>query len=309
MPAPRKKNKKSSVFSHEFIITNHGDIVSCVCMLFMVGLLFKATQKVASVFVGPQHNITRYNNDTGEVEATHYAVGKKDICTIFFYSLAWIVIHAIIQEYILDKINRKFHLSKTKISRFNNLGGHIPFYFASAAWGADIILKESLLPKLSNLWHGYPHIEMTFMVKFYFLLQIAYWIHCFPELYFLKAKKEDLVPRINMYLQYLVILIPAYMCNFTRLALVCFVIHYCVECLFNAIKIMNYMGKTETSKNTLVIIWALFYIAARIAVIILSIVTIWIGLPKQDSSDRYDIVPNFNKKPLRYKNCLALYIV
>ncbi|CAB3984176.1 Translocating chain-associated membrane 1-like 1 [Paramuricea clavata] len=275
MPAPRKKNKKSSVFSHEFIITNHGDIVSCVCMLFMVGLLFKATQKVASVFVGPQHNITRYNNDTGEVEATHYAVGKKDICTIFFYSLAWIVIHAIIQEYILDKINRKFHLSKTKISRFNNLGGHIPFYFASAAWGADIILKESLLPKLSNLWHGYPHIEMTFMVKFYFLLQIAYWIHCFPELYFLKAKKEDLVPRINMYLQYLVILIPAYMCNFTRLALVCFVIHYCVECLFNAIKIMNYMGKTETSKNTLVIIWALFYIAARIAVIILSIVTIW----------------------------------
>ena len=47
----------------------------------------------------------------------------------------------------LQKINRKFHLSKTKISRFNNLGGHIPFYFASAAWGADIILKVRVQTK------------------------------------------------------------------------------------------------------------------------------------------------------------------
>jgi hypothetical protein len=46
--------------------------------------------------------------DTGEVEETLYTVGKKDICTVFFYSLAWIVVHAIVQEYILDV--RKFSI-------------------------------------------------------------------------------------------------------------------------------------------------------------------------------------------------------
>ena len=28
-----------------------------------------------------------------------------------------------------------------------------------------------------------------FIVKFYFIMQLAYWIHTFPELYFQKVKK------------------------------------------------------------------------------------------------------------------------
>ena len=35
-----------------------------------------------------------------------YTNGIKDFCTIFFYSLAWIVVHAIIQEYIWDVCGR-----------------------------------------------------------------------------------------------------------------------------------------------------------------------------------------------------------
>lgn len=38
--------------------------------------------------------------------------------------------------------------------------------------------------------------------------------------------------------------------SFTRLALLCLVIHYSLEFLFNTIKILNYMGKTDASKNT-----------------------------------------------------------
>ena len=100
MPSRRKTGKNAPILSHEFMITNHGDIVSCVCMIFMVGLMFQvkiswfsrqpfckliilhcslllvikypnsfsfitdfqATSKVASVFIAPQHNITRTVN-------------------------------------------------------------------------------------------------------------------------------------------------------------------------------------------------------------------------------------------------------
>ena len=31
-----------------------------------------------------------------------FTSGPKDFCTIFFYALAWIVVHAVIQEYIWD---------------------------------------------------------------------------------------------------------------------------------------------------------------------------------------------------------------
>lgn len=37
----------------------------------------------------------------GEVKV-NYSNGLRDLCTIFFYSMCWIVIHAVIQEYILD---------------------------------------------------------------------------------------------------------------------------------------------------------------------------------------------------------------
>lgn len=35
----RKSNKNPPIFSHEFIIQNHADIVSCVVMVFLVGLM------------------------------------------------------------------------------------------------------------------------------------------------------------------------------------------------------------------------------------------------------------------------------
>lgn len=35
----RKTNKNPPIFSHEFVIQNHADIVSCVVMVFLVGLM------------------------------------------------------------------------------------------------------------------------------------------------------------------------------------------------------------------------------------------------------------------------------
>lgn len=41
MPSRRRSGKNAPILSHEFVITNHGDIVSCVCMVFMIGLMFQ----------------------------------------------------------------------------------------------------------------------------------------------------------------------------------------------------------------------------------------------------------------------------
>jgi len=43
MAVPRrgKTNKSPPIFSHEFIIQNHADIVSCVAMVLVIGLMFQ----------------------------------------------------------------------------------------------------------------------------------------------------------------------------------------------------------------------------------------------------------------------------
>ena len=43
MAVPRrgKSNKSPPIFSQEFIIQNHADIVSCVAMVLVIGLMFQ----------------------------------------------------------------------------------------------------------------------------------------------------------------------------------------------------------------------------------------------------------------------------
>lgn len=50
-------------------------------------------------------------------------------------------------------MNRKMHLSKVKHSKFNESGQLLVFYLASAVWGADIILRVSLVTwGFGELW-------------------------------------------------------------------------------------------------------------------------------------------------------------
>lgn len=102
------------------------DIESC--------LIFQATSPLASVFIIAHHNVT------GEkpTELPLYLPGLKDSAVVFFYSLICVIVHAIIQEYLLDKITKKLHLSKSKLAVFSTSGQLFAFYLISAIWGLDI---------------------------------------------------------------------------------------------------------------------------------------------------------------------------
>ena len=170
----KKKTKNPPFFSHEFVIQNHADIVACVAMVFVVGLMFQVSSSLASVFIVMQHNTTAPVETMPGVfqDLPFYTAGLRDIPAVFFYLLISVVMHAIIQEYLLDKVNKKLHLSKVKYNKFNESGQLLAFYLVSLFWGGDLLLRENLL-SVSSLWEGYPHNNMTFLFKFYFIIQIS----------------------------------------------------------------------------------------------------------------------------------------
>jgi translocating chain-associated membrane protein 1 len=94
-------SKPVSYLSHEFVIQNHGDIATCLCMVFIVGLMFQVTTPLASTFVAPKHNLTEVNA-TSTATSVLYSTGPKDFCLLFFYTIVAVIFHAIIQEYVLD---------------------------------------------------------------------------------------------------------------------------------------------------------------------------------------------------------------
>ena len=52
--------------------------------------------------------------------------------------------------------------------------------------------RENILTNITSLWENYPegHTQMMFMYKFFFITQISYWLHTFPELYFQKVRSS-----------------------------------------------------------------------------------------------------------------------
>jgi len=301
----KKKVKTPNFFTHEFVIQNHADIVACVAMVFVVGLMFQVSSPLASVFIVMHHNVTAPVEIQPGVlqDLTFYTAGLKDIPAVFFYLLISVVMHAIIQEYLLDKVNKKLHLSKVKYGKFNESGQLLAFYIVSLVWGGDLLLRENIL-NVASLWEGYPHNNMTFLFKFFFIIQISYWLHIFPELYFQKVKREEMPAKIQYAILYLTFIVASYGFRFTRLSLVLLVIHYLAEAVFHLCRLLAYTEKTVVS-DKLFKLGDLLFVLARLSSVILAVLTFWFGLAKVPAEQQV-LDPaggNFNTGLLRL-NCL-----
>jgi len=266
------------MLSHEFIIQNHADIVSCIAMVFVVGLLIQSTTPIASIFIALQHNVTEPN------EIPMYTTGLKDWAAIFFYSLICIVIHAIIQEYVLDKITKRLHLSKSKLAIFNTSGQLAIFYLISTIWGYDIILREKYLPTVSAIWTDYP-APMTFMFKLFLIIQIAYALHEIPELYFQRTKREEYLSKIAQCLATLVVISVPYFLNFNRLLLCLIVQHYSSELIVHIAQLIQTVDKDDKFSRVSRGISNSVMVATRLASIIITVLTLWFGLAQGEQKE------------------------
>merc|ERR1712223_1128893 len=237
-------------------------------------------------------------------DLTFYTAGFKDIPAVFFYLLISVVMHAIIQEYLLDKVNKKLHLSKVKYGKFNESGQLLAFYLVSLVWGGDLLLRENIL-NVASLWEGYPHNNMTFLFEFFFIIQISYWLHIFPELYFQKVKREEMPAKIQYAVLYLAFIGASYVLRFTRLSLVLLVIHYLAEAVFHLCRLLAYAEKTGISSK-LFKLGDLLFVLARLSSVILAVLTFWFGLSKVPAEQQVvdAAAGNYNTGLVRL-NCLV----
>ncbi|XP_023015157.1 translocating chain-associated membrane protein 1 [Leptinotarsa decemlineata] len=270
-PVRKSSNKNPPILSHEFIIQNHADIVSCVAMVFVVGLMVQATTPIASIFITLQHNVT----EAGEVPL--FSPGIKDWACVFFYSLICIVIHAIIQEYVLDKVSKKLHLSKSKLAVFSTSGQLLFFYVVSAVWGIDVIIKEHYIFDIARLWSDYP-APMSFLLKLYIIVQLAYNLHEIPELYFQKTKKEEYASKATQSIAGILLIFIPYFLSFNRLLVCLLVLHHVSEIFNHASQLIQTVDKEEKFTRGTRAVSNILQLIARVVSIVLAILTLWYGL-------------------------------
>lgn len=264
------------------------------------------------MFVVMSHNASIANEtsyaDGDVVPAITYTSGIKDLALIFFYTLIMIVMHAVVQEYVLDKLNRRLHLSKVKHSKFNESGQLLVFYLVSVIWAGEIIRRDHLFSSLSNLWTGYPHLQMTYLFKFFFIVQLSYWLHAFPELYFQKVKKDEVMSRVTYSAMYLILWSLSYAFNLTRVSLVLAVLHYSVEGLFHASRLFYFADRVRISDFGFRV-WNVLFVLARLASITLSVLTFWFGLALSSIDAPILSEGNFNTPLIRVNLLVAICLV
>ncbi|XP_004408939.1 PREDICTED: translocating chain-associated membrane protein 1-like 1 [Odobenus rosmarus divergens] len=288
----KKSTKNPPVLSHEFILQNHADLVACVGMFFVLGLMFEGTAEASIVFITLQHSVTFPAAEERATESKFlYYYGIKDLATVFFYMLVAIIIHATIQEYVLDKINRRMQFPKAKQSKFNESGQFSVFYLVSCIWGTFILISENCLSDPTLLWRAHPHNMMTFQMKFFYISQLAYWFHAFPELYFQRTKKQD-IPRQLVYIGlHLFHIAGAYLLYLNHLGLVLLMMHYFVELLSHICDLFYFSDEKYQKEFSL---WAIVFILGRLVTLIVSVVTVGFHLAGGQNQNPDAITGNVN---------------
>ncbi|TKR60028.1 hypothetical protein L596_029619 [Steinernema carpocapsae] len=305
------RNKKAAppVMSHEFVIQNHGDIMSCLLMIIVIGFMFNYTSPVANVFVLPQYNETA--SVPAEAEPlTYYRNGVLDLCVFFFYTVAWITMHAVIQEYILDKLQRKLHLSKTRMSKFTESGHLLFFSLYSAIHAGYLIHDMGLALNPSKLWVGYPleHRYMALNLKLFFVFQISHWLHQFPEFYFQKVKRDEISQRSTYTIAYLFFITAAYFTNFNRLALVLLFVDYVTQSVFHFTRMLHFSGKNKHTATGFML-WNVLFVFTRAASAAIAFVVLWYGL-KINETPVVDIKEgNYNTAFIRLNSLLCIFVL
>ncbi|GAB1284833.1 Translocating chain-associated membrane protein 2 [Apodemus speciosus] len=280
----RRRTKSYPLFSQEFIIHNHADIVFCLVLCVLVGLMFEVTAKTAFLFILPQYNISV---PTADSETVHYHCGPKDLVTILFYILITIILHAVVQEYILDKISKRLHLSKVKHSKFNESGQLLVFHLSSVAWCFYVIVTEG------------------FQVKFFYVGQLAYWMHSLPELYLQKVRKEEIPRQLQYICLYLLHIAGAYLLNLNRLGLILLLLQYSTEALFHLARLFHF---ADENNDRLFNAWAAVFGVTRLFILTLTVLTIGFGLARVENQVFDPEKGNFNTLPCRLGMLLVVCV-
>lgn len=216
-----------------------------------------------------QHNTTNLTDpDTKPL----YSVGRADVCMVLFYSLMCIAVHAVENEYFWEKIGRRLHLSKTRMSDFMAQGSTMPFHLAIVIGAGYVFVQENVLLNIGNIWELTPTDEMPMLLKFYWLLVTAFVLHQFPEMYFMRVKSEEMPDRIIGYTAYIIPIIGAYLTGLVYPATIVLAIHCLTEVLKALSDVVESSGQEEFSKP-LYRLWSVAFIIARNAIAVLTVVT------------------------------------
>lgn len=147
----------------------------------------------------------------------------------------------------------------------------------SFLWGLEVIFREKYIGNVSKLWDEFPNHPMGFLHKLFFIIQLSYYLHMLPELYFSKIKKEDQQPKIIHSILGFSIIAIGYMLGFQRVAIILLSMHYFSEFLSHTFQLIDIFDKDE-KLSKLRFFNNILFVTTRFGTMVLAFLVLYYGI-------------------------------
>lgn len=195
-----------------------------------------------------------------------YGKGYWDLAFISFWVIAFTFIRESIMLYILKPIAIMGGIkSNRKILRFMEQGYVTIYYIVAASVGVTIMYNSPYgFFETRHLWIGYPHYEMTSILKSYYLVQLSFWFQQSMVLILqLEKPRKDLLQLVAHHIITILLIGGSYISNFTRIGNTVFVTMDSSDIWLGLAKCLKYLNFPGLVTNTMFIMFMIIWVYAR----------------------------------------------
>ncbi|KAI0663260.1 longevity assurance proteins LAG1/LAC1 [Cubamyces menziesii] len=166
---------------------------------------------------------------------------------------------------------RKMHRS---VIRFAEQGWSVVYYIAQWCFGLYVHcnLPTDVLNPI-NVWTNYPHIPLAGPVKFYYLLQTAFYMHQVLILN-AEARRKDHWQMMTHHVITIVLMVGSYFYNYTRIGCLIMILMDWCDIFLPLAKMFRYLGMSTVCDATFVV-FLLSWFVTRHVLFLLAIKATW----------------------------------
>lgn len=224
-------------------------------------------------------------SDTGEVQ---YAKGYLDLAFIAYYIVFFSFVRQIIIIHACQPIARYFGVKRqAKLERFGEQGYALVYFAIMGAWGYRIMKRlPTYWYRTEYFWIDYPHWEMKFELKRYYLMHMAYWCQQLIVLLFgLEKPRKDYYELVAHHVVTLWLIGWSYLINLTLIGNAIYMSMDIPDAFLAFSKLLNYM-KMERAKFASFVVFIGFWTYFRHYLNIVILWSVW---------TEFDLIPEVSR--------------
>ncbi|KAK9761629.1 Sphingosine N-acyltransferase lag1, variant 2, partial [Basidiobolus ranarum] len=146
-----------------------------------------------------------------------YGKGWDDVYIIAFWVILFTFLRAAVMQYIFLPLTRILKIrSASKRTRFLEQAWQFVYFSISWTLGMYIMYHSPYWFDASHFWIDYPHVNTSYLTKWYYLATTGYWIQQFFDLGVEKPRKDQVIMGIHHFIT-CSLLLSSYFTNFTRI--------------------------------------------------------------------------------------------